>query len=105
MTPTPLPTTAGQNTLEIGGAYTGPDRYTDHAETGEDRLLMVRWQDNKTGKWSKTWELPLGPTGSTYVTRWRCPMGIYRARQYEFTLADAVGFVLVEIEEELEVLK
>lgn len=102
--PTPLPTTSGVNKQEIGGgslAEIPPDRYPDHAATDTARYLIVRWQDDRAGKWSKEKLISLGTTGQERMDRSLQPMGMYRSRQFEFIFSEPCLFVLCAAEDDI----
>ena len=105
--PIPLPDSSSQSNREMGGWSMGqpPDRFSDHALPTAERLLILRWQDNRNGKWSKEHQVSLKTTGDTHLVWWKKTMGQYRSRQFEFILSDPTLFVLLSAEEVLEVLE
>lgn len=75
----------------------------DTASTGSP-VLMVRWRDNGSSTWSNLKEIDLGAAGDTnHIVRLR-RTGIYTTRQYEFSATDAVGIVISDVEEDIDVL-
>lgn len=65
--------------------------------------LVFRWRDNNR-VWSNEHHVSLGDLGeSEHVVRLR-PMGIFRTRQYEITMTDAVSLNYGAAEEDIEVL-
>lgn len=106
--PTPLPLTSGLNKQEIGGgslAAVPPDRYPDHADSGQDRFLIIRWQDDRNGRWSKEHLISLGSTGQERMDRMIAPMGTYRARQFEFVLPASCVCMICSVEDDTEVIE
>lgn len=101
--PTPLPAGYGVLKQEQGGGSPQAipdDRYSDYETSSTDRPLILQWQDDKNGRWSKEHEVSLGTLGNTNMTRMLAPMGVYRSRQYRFILNFKVKFVLCGIEED-----
>jgi hypothetical protein len=106
--PTPLPLTSGVESTELGGfslAAPPPDRYSDHVAATTDRSLVLQWQDNKDGKWSKEWWINLGTQGQLNMIRQRHGVGMYRSRQFKLVFDAAVLWELSAIEDDLVVLK
>ena len=66
--------------------------------------MIVRWKDNNKNEWSNEHQIDLGKSGDTEFIGSLKRLGIYRARQWEFILSDAVPLVLAEAEEEIELL-
>ncbi len=64
--------------------------------------VMVRWRDDRAQGWQD--ELTQELAGKLDFLYFHTP-GIYRTRQYEFSVTDAVPFVLIAAEEELEGLR
>lgn len=66
--------------------------------------MIVRWKDNNKNEWGNEHQIDLGKSGDTEFIVSLKRLGIYRARQWEFILSDAVPLVLTEVEEDLELL-
>lgn len=73
-------------------------------DTNDETTLMIRWRDNGSSKWSEEIHVSLGRQGETEFIQQLNRLGIYRTRQYEFSLSDRVPFVLADIEEEVDIL-
>lgn len=69
---------------------------------GSDPVLMVRWQDNGNQVWSNTKYIDLNEIGETefFVSLRR--LGMYRSRQYEFSVTDPTYVVMAGAEEYIE---
>lgn len=65
-------------------------------------VATLRFRDNN-GAWGQEIEFSLGAMGDYFNTVKKHKMGTYRSRQYEFTATDAVGFILSEAKEKIEV--
>lgn len=79
--------------------------YPDKSTGVDTPNLLVRWQDNRLGKWSKLKFVSLGKTGEASLTRRIGPMGVYRSRQFELVVTDSVIFTLSAIEDRNGVLE
>lgn len=71
------------------------------ASTGN---LAFRWRDDGENLWSNEHLISLGNIGETEFIKRIYTRGIYRTRQYEFTLTDATQLTLVGAEENIDVL-
>lgn len=81
-----------------------PEGFPDIAEATQVKLLELRWQDNRSGRWSKLKQISLGAQGDGAITRRLSPMGHYRSRQFEFTLTDAIFCTISSVEDDNGVL-
>lgn len=68
-------------------------------------VMLVRWRDNGLKVWSNYRQIPLGFQGETEFYYSIYQLGSYRARQYEFVVTDDTPFSLVEVEEDVELLR
>lgn len=68
-------------------------------------LMLVRWRDNGLKAWSNYRQIPLGFQGDTEFYHSIYQLGSYRARQYEFVVTDNTPFSIVEVEEDVELLR
>ena len=105
-TPTPMPDPQTGNPADWpvddgnGGTIATPDlNYPDAGLPWVEKWLLVRWQDNRSERWSKQKMISLGKQGETNLIRKLQPMGTYRSRQFEFVLTDAVAAVISSIED------
>ena len=73
--------------------------FPDADKSGAPHILELRWQDDRSGKWSKIKRISLGAVGQSELTRSIKPMGIYRSRQFEVTLTDPIPVSLSSIED------
>lgn len=67
--------------------------------------MLVRWRDNGSKKWNNYRELMLGFQGDTEFYYSIYQLGSYRARQYEFIVTDDTPFSLIEVEEDVDLLR
>jgi hypothetical protein len=65
-------------------------------------VATLRLRDNN-GEWGQEIQFSLGAMGEYFNTIKKHKLGTYRSRQYEFSCTDAVGFILSEAKEEIEV--
>ena len=73
-------------------------------ETSTAPSVWIRWRDDGNSDWGNKIALDLGKIGyRNYVKEIR-PMGIYSSRQYEIIFGDQADYVLVRVEEEMELL-
>lgn len=68
-------------------------------------VMLVRWRDNGSKVWSNYREVALGFQGETEFYHSLFQLGSYRARQYEFVVTDDTPFSLVEVEEDVTLLR
>lgn len=66
-------------------------------------MMTVRWLDDN-GAWGPYVNVALGNYGDNEMFARLYRLGIYRSRQYEFAHSDNTPFVLVDVEEDVEVL-
>ncbi len=66
--------------------------------------IVVRWKDNNANTWGNEHQINLGRVGETEFIGKLKRLGIYKGRQWEFILSDAVPLVLCDVEEDIEVL-
>lgn len=78
--------------------------YPDAGTPGDEKWLQLRWQDNRSEKWSKTKMVSLGKQGETMLIRRIVPMGHYRSRQFEFVSTDSAVVVISAVEDDNGVL-
>jgi hypothetical protein len=71
--------------------------------SGGSGTLMLRWNDDNKG-WSNEHELSLGSVGENETVIRFYPKGVYRTRQYEVTVTDAVNVIFGDAEEDLDIL-
>lgn len=71
--------------------------------SGGAGVLMLRWNDDNKG-WSNQHELSLGSVGENETVIRFHPRGVYRTRQYEVTVTDAVNVIFGDAEEDLDIL-
>ena len=83
--PTPL-ILDGIRHVELGGSGDLVSRYSDHDADGTEHFLLLSWEDDHKGRWSKEKQITLGKTGDADQFRWWGPMGRYRTRQYQLVL-------------------
>ena len=83
-TPTPMPDTS---------------TWPDSAESDLEKILTIRWQDNREGHWSKLKQISLGKQGQSSLLRKLCPMGVYKSRQFELVMSDNAPFTISSIED------
>jgi len=67
--------------------------------------LTVRWKDNGSSTYSNTRIVNLGFEGDDEFYYSLFQLGTYRARQYEFACTDDTAFTIVEVEEDVELLR
>lgn len=72
-------------------------------DVSAEAKLMLRWNDDNKG-WSNEEVISLGKKGEREIVVKCFPKGIYRTRQYEVTLTDAVAFTFGQAEEEVDIL-
>lgn len=78
-----------------GGAWV-----VDTAYSANIPYMIVRWK-NDNGSWGADHKINLGLSGDTdFLGRLR-RLGVYRARQWEFILSDAVPLLLCDAEEDI----
>jgi len=82
-----------------GGGWVVTTAYDSHIP-----FLSFRWKDDNKPAWGNEHTLNLGKSGETEVVLSFKRLGIYKARQWEFILSDAVPLVLSDVEEEIEFL-
>lgn len=68
-------------------------------------LLLVRWRDNGSKIWSNYRNILLGFKGEDEFFWSLFQLGSYRSRQYEFVCTDDVPFSIVEVEEDVDLLR
>lgn len=68
-------------------------------------VLICRWRDNGSKVWSNDRDIMLGFTGDNEFYYSIYNLGSYRSRQYEFYCTDNVPFSIVEIEEDVVLLR
>lgn len=68
----------------------------------EPPRLMVRWRDNGAEQFGNFQQFDLGRDGDTEFVGMMHQLGIYRKRQWEFTITDDVPFSLVDVEENVD---
>jgi len=66
--------------------------------------VWIRWRDDGNSDWGNTITLDLGKLGYRNFIKEIRPMGIYSSRQYEIIFGDQADYVLVRVEEEVELL-
>ncbi len=67
--------------------------------------IVVRWRDNNANTWGNEHQINLGKIGETEFIAKLKRLGIYKTRQWEFILSDAVPLILCDAEETIEVLE
>jgi|GEM_PF-3577759 hypothetical protein len=67
--------------------------------------MLLRWKDNGSGVWSNYRDIPLGFQGDNIFYYSLFMLGTYRSRQYEFVCTDNVPFSIVEVNEDVELLR
>jgi len=72
--------------------------------SGDEPKISLRWRDDN-GPFKQTVTLSLGKIGETEFIARRHRMGSYRRRQYEFVHSANTDFVLVDIQEDVEILE
>lgn len=71
---------------------------------GSEPTMSVRWRsDNKA--WGKEREVSLGKIGDTYAFATLRGLGMYKVRQYEFSLVGGSNLVLMDAEEDVDLLR
>jgi len=80
-----------------GGVWADATSYSAHIP-----YLIVRWKDNNKNEWGNEHQIDLGKVGDTEFVGSLKRLGIYRGRQWEFILSDAVPLVLVDAEEDID---
>ena len=98
--PTPLTPITLPND-ELGGSGALIDRYADHDDGQSQRYMTLRFQDDRSGRWSKQKQISLGKIGESDFMRELQPMGTYRTRQYEFVFEGAFHVALYGLQEHL----
>lgn len=71
--------------------------------SGTEPVMTVRWNDDNRG-WSNERTVSLGKLGDTEIVQQIDTRGIFKTRQYEFTVTDSVQLSFGSAEEEIEVL-
>lgn len=71
--------------------------------SGSSGTLMLRWNDDNKG-WSNQHDLSLGNIGENETVIRFYPRGVYRTRQYEVTVTDAVNVIFGDAEEDIDIL-
>jgi len=66
--------------------------------------MMVRWKDDGRSSWSQEIQVSLGALGETDMIARIRRTGIYRTRQWEFSVADDIPVVIAHAEEDVTVL-
>lgn len=72
---------------------------------GEEPLILVRYRDNGTRTWNNIIEVPIGYEGEDEMYYSVFDQGSYRSRQYEIFCTDNTPFVVVGVEEDVEILR
>ena len=72
---------------------------------GIEPQMMLRWRDDGSTTWSTERDMSMGKSGDTNFIFREQSLGMYRDRQYEFSVSDPVPFVLVEAEEDADLLE
>lgn len=75
------------------------------SDTDEPPKLLVRWRDNGSKVWSNWRDVFLGFEGDAEFYYSLYMLGSYRARQYNFVCTDDVAFSIVDVEEDVELLR
>lgn len=78
--------------------------YPDYTGQSDTKIMLLRWQDNRSEKWSKAKPISLGKIGESFSVRRLSPMGTYRSRQFEFVISDPVIMLIGSIEDDNGVL-
>ena len=73
--------------------------------TQVEPVLLVRWADNGTDFYSNWRTVPLGFKGQTEFYYSLYQLGSYMARKYEFLVTDNTPFSIVDVEEDIEILR
>lgn len=73
--------------------------------TDPEPVLICRWRDNGSKVWSNDRDIMLGFTGDDEFYYSIYNLGSYRSRQYEFYCTDNVPFSIVEVEEDVVLLR
>lgn len=72
--------------------------------TGTSPYVSIRWRDDGAVDWEPSMMVDLEDLGNTEFHASLYGLGMYRARQYEISMTDAVPLILCGAEEELEVM-
>lgn len=67
--------------------------------------LLIRWRDNGKRDWSNWREVDLGFAGDTKFYYSLYQLGSYQSRQYEFICSDDTPFSIIEVEEDVTLLR
>jgi hypothetical protein len=67
-------------------------------------VVTFRWKDDNKNTWGNDHQLELGKSGQTETVLSYKRLGIYKTRQWEFIMTDAVPLILCDIEEDVELL-
>jgi hypothetical protein len=67
--------------------------------------VMIRWRDDGNATWSNEHVLSLGKVGETEFITKMTRLGIYRSRQYEFSVTDNVPLILIDAEADVDIIR
>lgn len=67
--------------------------------------MMIRWRDNNRANWSNEHQIPLGNYGNSDLIARMHRLGIFRARQFEIVITDAVSANFGTAEADIMVLR
>jgi hypothetical protein len=73
--------------------------------SGGTPYVMIKWRDDGKSTWSNEHWVSLGKIGETEFITTLHRLGIYRSRQYEIAVTDAVPLVIVDAEAEVDLLR
>lgn len=82
-------------------AKRGQTTELDPAAQGQDPKFTLEWRDDDR-PWGQPIQLSLGKSGQTDSYVLLSGMGIYRSRQYRFTVSEPTDWALVEISEDFD---
>ncbi len=71
---------------------------------GTEPYITIRWRNDNKNLWSNEKFVKLNKAGNTEFIARLYRLGMYRTRQYEITMTDAVPLVLVEAEEDVDIM-
>lgn len=72
--------------------------------SGGTPYVMIKWRDDGKTTWSNEHWLSLGKVGETEFITTLDRLGIYRSRQYEIAVTDAVPLIIVDAEADVDLL-
>lgn len=87
--------------VEAGGTGMQVDRFSDTDDDAVVHYMLLSWEDDHHGRWSKEKTISMGAVGDEDQVRLLSPMGRYRTRQYQIVIDGAGQLGVFGLEEQI----